>query len=143
MFGPAERVFAKGLYFSGIPDKDYALITIRFKSGVIAHVEGSWATPGGFRVMLEIAGDKGLISFDNQEAVPLVIGKFASEAAAGGVPVPSSPTHVSPYYLELQHFIDCIEEGRKPDVKPEEAMAAVALCNAAIESIRTGKPVEL
>jgi predicted dehydrogenase len=142
-FGPAERVFAKGLMFSGLEEKDYALVTIRFKSGVIAHVEGSWATPGGFDVSLEVAGDKGLINFDSDAATPLVMGRWAVEAETQGVPVPSSPMAVSPYYLELQHFIDCIEQGRKPDVTPQEAMDAVALALAAIESVRTGLPVRL
>lgn len=143
-FGPAERVFAKGLAYSGIEDKDYALVTIRFKSGVIAHVEGSWATPGGFKVLLEIAGDKGLINFDNSAASSLVTAKWAAEgAASGSAIIPSSPTGTSPYYLELQHFIDCIEEGRKPDVSPQEAMNAVMLSLAALESVKTGLPVRL
>ncbi|HOK53119.1 MAG TPA: Gfo/Idh/MocA family oxidoreductase [Armatimonadota bacterium] len=142
-FGPAERVFAKGLYNSGIPEKDYALITIRFRSGVIAHVEATFATPGGFKVSLEVAGDKGVINFDNTDAAPLVIGKWQTESSGPGVPVPSSPMSVSPYYLELQHFVDCIEEGRKPAVTPQEAMDAVALALAAIESIKTGAPVRL
>jgi len=140
-FGPAERVFARGLAYSGLEDKDYALVTIRFKNGVIGHVEGSWATPGGFRVCFEVAGDKGLINFDSFDAAPMVLSRWAGEAGAQGVAVPSSPTAVSPYFLELQHFIDCLEAGHKPDVTPQEAMAAVALSLAALESIRTGAPV--
>jgi len=143
-FGPAERVFAKGLAYSGIDGIDYALVTIRFKSGVIAHVEGSWATPGGFKVLLEIAGDKGLISYDNSTTSSLVTVKWATEGSSpGGAIVPSSPTGISPYYLELQHFIDCIEEGKKPDASPQEAMNAVALSLAALESVKTGLPVRL
>lgn len=46
-FGDVERVYAKGLETS---EKyrgrlDYALVTLRFKSGVVGHVTGSWAHP--------------------------------------------------------------------------------------------------
>jgi predicted dehydrogenase len=142
-FGPAERVYAKGLTFSGLKEKDYALVTIRFKSGVIAHVEGSWATPDAFRVSFEIAGDDGLIDFSSENSTPMMMSRWAAEDSAQGVAVPSSPTLESPYYLELQHFIDCVESGRKPDVTPAEATAAVAVALGAMESMKTGKPVRL
>jgi len=144
-FGPAERVFAMGMAFEGVPETDYALVTIRFAGGVIGHVEGSWATPGPFRVAFEVAGDQGLISYSNAEAASLTISRKPTEGGQQGpaVPVPSSPSAASPYYKELQHFIDCLETDRTPEVTPQEAAAAVALSLAALESVRTGAPVRL
>jgi len=144
-FGPAERVYASGLTFAGVEDRDYALLNIRFKSGMIAHIEGSWATPDAFRVAFEVAGDEGFIEYSNEKSSPLIFSSWASDDLPGRVPVPvpSSPMSVSPYYLELKHFIDCLEMGCEPDVKPEEAAAAVQLALAAVESIRTGQPVNL
>jgi predicted dehydrogenase len=49
-FGPAKRVYARGLYQQGLPFVDYALTTLRFENNVMAHVESSWAETGGFRV---------------------------------------------------------------------------------------------
>lgn len=142
-FGPAERVFAKGLVHSGMKEIDYALVTIRLKSGAIAHVEGSWARPSGFSVNVEIAGDGGLLNYDSDQSVPLFIGRRASEGVADGVSVPSSPLAVSPYLLELEHFINCVEAGRKPDISPTDGMNAVEVALAAIESMKTGKPVQV
>lgn len=142
-FGPAERVFAKGLAYSGREHMDYALVTIKFKSGVIAHVEGTWCKPSGFQVKVEITGDGGLIDFTNKESVPLIIEKKVSEKAGGGVPVPENPLTVSPYYLELEHFIDCIETGKQADITPQDGMNAVQVSLAALESIRTGQPVQV
>ena len=141
MFGDAERVYAKGLVDKGLDHMDYALVTIRFKNGVIAHVEGTWANPTGFTVKYEIAGDKGMIDFHNKEAVPLVVGRKESEEKKAGVAIPESPTAQNPYFLELQHFIDCVENGTKPCITPEDGMRAVEISLAALESIRTGKPV--
>ena len=140
-FGPAERVFAKGLVHSGHKVLDYALVTIRLASGAIVHAEGTWAMPSGFSYKVEVAGDKGLIRFDSTESVPLVIRRKAGEGPAVGVPVPESPLAYSPFYLELKHFIDCVEAGKRPDIAPQEAMAATEIGLAAIESIKTGKPV--
>lgn len=144
-FGPAERVYASGLTFAGVEDKDYALLNIRFKSGMIAHIEGSWATPDAFRVAFEVAGDEGFIEYSNEKSSPLIFSRWAPDDLSGRVPVPvpSSPMSVSPYYLELKHFIDCLETGCELDVKPEEAAAAVQLALAAVESIKTGQPVNL
>lgn len=142
-FGEVERVFAKGLIDRGLDHMDYALVTIRFKSGVIAHVEGTWSNPAGFTVKFEIAGDKGLLDFHNKAAVPLVIARREAEEKRAGVPIPESPTAQNPYFLELQHFIDCVESGSKPMISPEDGMKAVEIALAAIESIRTGQPVSL
>jgi predicted dehydrogenase len=143
-FGDAERVFAKGLADRGLDHLDYALVTIRFKSGVIAHVEGTWANPSGFTVKFEIAGDKGLIDFYNKETAPInVAQKDAGDAKKAGVAIPESPTAQNPYFLELQHFIDCIEKGCAPSITADDGMRAVEISLAALESIKTGKPVEV
>ncbi|HET6454837.1 MAG TPA: Gfo/Idh/MocA family oxidoreductase [Armatimonadota bacterium] len=142
-FGDAERVFAKGLVDRELKHLDYALVTIRFKSGVIAHVEGTWAMPAGFAVKFEVAGDKGLLDFVNKNAVPLMIARKESDKVAAGVAIPESPTAQNPYFLELEHFIDCVETGNKPSITPEDGLRAVEISLAALESIRTGKPITL
>jgi predicted dehydrogenase len=142
-FGDAERVFAKGLIDRNIKHADYALVTIRFKSGVIAHVEGTWMNPTGFTVKFEVAGDRGLIEFSNKTSAPLVVARTKSGDEKAGVPIPESPTIQNPYFQELQHFIDCIESGTKPMITPYDGMRAVEIALAAIQSVQTGKPVNL
>ncbi len=142
-FGRVRRVYARGLYESNIKHTDYALVTLRFESGVIAHVEGNWAKAGGFDVNVEVAGTKGLLSYSNNSAVPISIELKSKEEGKIGVTVPESPTLESPYYLELAHFISCLEEGRKPEVSAEDGMEAVRIGEAALRSISTNQPVAL
>jgi predicted dehydrogenase len=142
-FGEVERVYAKGLIERKIEHLDYALVTLRFKSGVIAHVEGTWANPSGFQVKFEVAGDGGMIDFFNKQAVPLDMARKEAENGGPVVAIPESPTVQNPYFLELQHFIDCLETGTKPSITPEDGLRAVEISLAALESIRTGKPVIL
>ena len=144
-FGEVERVYARGLADSHLPAFDYALVTLRFKSGVIGHVEGTWADPGGFKVTMEIAGDAGLLEYNcNQPTgVPFKTALVGSNTARAGVAIPESPTGSNPYQLELAHFIDCLENGVAPAITPQDGRAAVQIALAAIKSIETGNPVTL
>ena len=142
-FGRVKRVYARGLYQSRLTLTDYALVTLRFENGVVAHVEGNWARPTGFSTSVEVAGTKGLLSFSSDDSVPLRIERKAESDAGAGVTVPSSPTSVSPYYLELEHFIDCLEKGRTPDVTPQDGLEAVRIAESALRSISSGQPVGL
>jgi len=142
-FGKIHRVYARGLYNSKIPLTDYALVTIRFDSGVIAHVEGGWARPSGFITSVEIAGTKGLMSYSNSDSTPLVIERKAAEGDRSSITIPENPAIDTPYYLELRHFIRCLESGTKPDVTPEDGIEAVRIAEAALKSISSGQSVVL
>ncbi|MEN6357388.1 MAG: Gfo/Idh/MocA family oxidoreductase [Armatimonadota bacterium] len=142
-FGKVRRVYARGLVDSKVPLTDYALVTIRFESGVIAHVEGGWARPSGFITSVEAAGTKGLLSYSNSDSAPLVIERKAAEGETMSIAVPESPTLENPYYQELRHFINCLENGEKPDVTPDDGIEAVKIAEAALRSISSGQPVVL
>ena len=148
-FGPVERVFAKSLAEragSGAQvERDYALVTLRFRSGVVAHVEGTWADPGGFKVTIEIAGDAGLLEYNfNQPASPAFIAALAApDGERVGVPTPENPAAVSPYEAELAHFLDSLERGVPAAISAHDGLEAVRIAAAAAESARTGQPVTL
>jgi UDP-N-acetylglucosamine 3-dehydrogenase len=111
----------------------------------MAHVEGTWADPGGFKVGLEVAGDKGLLEYNfNQPAgAPLAVALDAPDGQRAGVAIPESPTAVNPYQAELAHFLECLDTGKKPLISPTDGLEAVRIAEAAIESARTGMPVTL
>ncbi len=142
-FGKVKRVFAKGLLYKGLDHLDYALVTLRFANGVIAHVEGSWAHPGGFRVKMEVAGDEGLIGFDSDRDLPLRVELAESGSSSAGIVMPESPLKKSPYEKELAHFIDCVINDKEPEITGGDALYALKISLAALDSIKTGKPVKL
>ena len=142
-FGRVRKVYARGLVESKTFNGDYALVTLRFESGAIAHVEGSWARLSGFETSVEVAGTQGLLSFSSIDSKPLVIETKAADGCTGSVIVSESPVATNPYYLELKHFIDCLETGKAPDVSPEDGLEAVRIGEAALRSISTGQPVVL
>lgn len=141
-FGEVERVYARGLYPQSPDRLDYSLVTLRFQSGVIAHVEGTWAHEG-FAMKLEIAGRTGVLDFDSSRDKPLVTANRRKSDSIAGVAVPESPVMDSPYYKELRHFITCIETDTESLVTAEDAYKAMEIALAAIESMQTGRPVRL
>jgi predicted dehydrogenase len=145
-FGEVERVFAKSIAAGdGTVDKDFALVTLRFRSGAMAHVEGTWADPGGFKVGFEIAGDSGLLeyNFNQPSGVAFTSVSTVEEGARAGVVIPENPTGRNPYQEEIAHFLRCLETGEQPIITPRDGLEAVRICEAAIESARTGRVVSL
>lgn len=146
-FGDVARVFVRGLTFSDVDDADHVLLTARFKNGAMGHLEGSWAfPPGNFRTRLEIAGDSGLLEVDNLDRPPIhATLKHEGADLAAGVPVPESPMHPAddPYYREIAHFFDCLETGAEFLVTPRDGLEALRVALAAIESLRSGQPVDI
>ena len=144
--GDVERVFANGLMGSGLPLTDYALITLRFTSGVIGHIEASWAfPPGSFITKLEIAGEEGLIEFDSEAGAPLRRRMGEEPGKAAGLTMPESPLapEDDPYLREDEHFLNCLESDAEFAITPQDGMEAVRIALAAIQSTRTGRPVDV
>ena len=142
-FGDVGRVFAKGLVNKSVKGKDYALVTLRFKNGVIAHCEGHWAYPGDFYMELEAAGSKGVLHYDSRKSRPLILLQSRAKEEMKTVEVPENPLVESPYMRQLRRFIEAIVNDTEPFVTVEEAYEALRISDAAYESIVTGKVIEL
>jgi UDP-N-acetylglucosamine 3-dehydrogenase len=136
--GEVERVYARGVLGHEYNRLDYALTTLRFESGAIAHVEGHWGYPGPFNYSIEVAGSRALLTANNTEPDSLeLIGGTASGE------IPDLATGDSPYQTELEHFIRCISTGEEPVVEARDAYEALRISLAATESVLTGEPVTL
>lgn len=144
LFGDVERVYAKTTHGRTKTQIEWVMIVLRFKNGVIAHVEASWANyPGAFYTTTEIAGRDGLISYDSRKTNPIftLIPEQTKERV--GVTVPGNPASTSPYFLELQDMITAIREDRSPLVTVEDAFGTLQVALAAVESAQTGQVITL
>lgn len=141
-FGEVERVFAKGLSGKELPKKDYALVTLRFKNGVIAHIEGSWSH-STFEIRLEVAGTEGIIEYNSAKDSPLMLVIEQAQNGHKGIVVLESPLAMNPYFRELKHFIECVKTGNAPLVSSEDAYRALEISIAANMSMHSGHPVTL
>jgi len=54
-----------------------------------------------------------------------------------------APLHDDPYFLEFKHVLDALDSGSAFLITPDDALAALRVALAALESLRTGRPVDV
>lgn len=144
--GDVQRVYARSVRGKR-PDApvDYALVTLRFADGSVAHIEGGWAyPPGHFRTSIDVAGTDGVIEWRSDDATTLQTHLLNPHVtAAADVAVPTAAAADSPFTAELQHFYNVITKGTQPVVSADDALSALEIGLAAIASAQTGRPVTL
>lgn len=144
-FGEPKRIFAHGLSYSPIQKKrDFVTVSLRFHSGVIAHIESSWAH-ATFRTGIEIAGQKGLINYDSDDSSTLLLERTKEiDIAEGRIPAIAHmrPSNHQPHRMEIQHFATCLKTGDPVLVNGEEGLKALDMSIAVLDSVRTGQPIE-
>lgn len=138
--GPVVRIHAQGLAFRGIAGKDAAMAILRFQNDALAYVEGSWSYVNGFRTTLEVSGSGGLLRTGSTTTEPLTF-ELAPTTGAAGVAVPTGNLNEDPYLLQLRAVIGWFEGGPLPRFSSEDALAALHLSLATLESIRSGQPI--
>jgi len=141
--GDVERVFTRISKWGDDGENHASTTTLRFENGAVGHVESTWmrlpTLP--FTAAFELAGDEGLVEYDTGEVEPVAI------RDADRVHVPTDPVgHDVPlardgYRTQLDHFFDCVRGDEDPLVTVDDAIEALRLSLAAIESAETGLPV--
>jgi predicted dehydrogenase len=142
-FGEPERVYAHGLsYTEWQQTRDIAMASLRFRNGVIAHLDASWAH-GGFYTAIEVAGEKGLLSHNSRENATLTF--ESSEHAAMSNMSPqltfARPSTANPPMRELAHFVSAIRTGTPVLTNGVEATRTLAVAQAVLDSMREGRPI--
>ncbi len=146
--GEVTRVFAKALSVTR-PEAgvDHCLAILTHQSGAITHVEGSWAFPPTFHTAFEIAGSEGLLAFDADSSRPIHFLRHAEHQRVDQqipeVPLPSNPLLESQYVSEIKAFYEAIAHDATVRVTAEDALAAMVIALAVIESVQTGRAVEI
>lgn len=141
VFGEPERIFCQTLLRKTPVQVDYSQVTMRMKSGVIATIIGTWAHPSGFKVKVEVCGSDGMMQYDSTEA-PLS-GEARKTGPGLSMIVPMSPVAVSPYQREWEDFLGWVEGRGTPRVTGQDALCAVQMAEAALESAEKRQPVKL
>jgi UDP-N-acetylglucosamine 3-dehydrogenase len=139
-FGPVVRVFARASQPTPHRPQAATLTLLRHASGPIAHVEGTWGHDLPFRVTAEVAGSRAVADYDSLHPPVLAVHAPARRNGRPKVAVPESPLAESPYRAQDRHFLDCVRTGADPDVSPDDALQALRISLAAIQSLRTGRP---
>lgn len=135
-----SAVSALGGSSQGPVETAYVLLT--HASGVISQVSGIWGPQHlRFTTSYSVAGTLGTLEHDS--FMEQNVRADLMESAGGGGALPDVDPAQDPYFLELQELIAAIGGSATPRVTAEDAVAAVCIANAALDSIDLGIPVEL
>ena len=120
--------------YSGVQKAAILLITLEYEDGVIAQVSDSWIHPQK-RVHLLVRGTKATAVFDDTVAEDKLI-VFSNEKKASEA-ITHDYIEIEPLKLECQHFLTCIETGKKARSDGENGYEVVKLLEDA-EKIMLG-----
>jgi myo-inositol 2-dehydrogenase/D-chiro-inositol 1-dehydrogenase len=123
-------------------DVDTAMVMLKTASGAIGQISNSRRSVYGYDQRIEAFGSKGMLQAGNR--TPTTV-EFSGEASVAR----DKPLHffleryAEAYRSELQHFVDCCLGKAQPQTTIEDGRHALALAEAAMQSIKTGQPVKL
>lgn len=150
-----DYVTASGADYVTKGVQDVVFANLHFPSGKMANIHVSWLDPHKVR-KLTIVGAKKMLVFDDMEATEKIWiydrGVGAPENALGygedltlrfgDITVPYLKM-AEPLGLEVQHFLDCVENGETPRSDGRDGLRVVRVLEAVDESMATGgTPVE-
>ena len=123
-------------------DVDTAVLTLTWEDGRMAVIRNSRRAAYGYDQRVELLGSEGLLQAENVAESNLV------RSTAAGV-VGAKPLHffleryMAAFAAEWDAFVEAVSEGRTPPVTLDDGVEALAVAEAAAESHRTGRTVEL
>jgi myo-inositol 2-dehydrogenase/D-chiro-inositol 1-dehydrogenase len=124
-------------------DIDAAMITLVATSGAICQISNSRRSAYGYDQRIEAFGDKGMLQAGNQRPTTLSFWGAAATEAKDPVLNFFIERYTPAYNAEIDHFVDCVEQGTAPLVGYRDGREALRLADAALESTRTGVTVRL
>ncbi len=153
--GDVQEVFAyanRGGLEPKYPKQANFMLNLKFKNGVVARILGIYdiVHPPMPMMGVSIFGTKGsaIGSFSDKLGgeVKTVLDKFEIKAESKIAYPPETEGaygHGATVIRYLKHFEQCLIEDKTPVPDVREGAKSIAVCSAAWESIRTGKPVEV
>jgi len=132
--------------------EDIAYVTVKFRSGLIAHFHVNWMSPVKIRKII-IGGSKKMVVFDDldpdekvkiyDKGVKLLDGrkdriyKNLVQYRIGDMHSPKVD-RTEALKIEVEHIVDCLRNKKTPIVNGEVGLRVVRLLEAAQKSLRKG-----
>ncbi|HQF71219.1 MAG TPA: Gfo/Idh/MocA family oxidoreductase [Promineifilum sp.] len=131
--------------------EDVAYTTLTFPNNVLAHIRSSWLDPSKQR-RITVVGSKKMVIYDDVEPLEKVkiydkgvkairhtdtFGEFSFAYHYGDVVIPYIRFE-EPLRVQCQHFLDCINEGKRPRTDGLNGLRVVQVVEAAQQSLHLG-----
>ncbi len=146
--GEVVEVYAAGAnlvadYIAELGDIDSAVVVMRGADGALCHITNSRRSVFGYDQRLEAFGSAGMLSVGNQHPTSVRLSNATQTEAAREYLNFFLDRYTPAYRAELDHLITAMEQGSQPSPGFADGREALALADAALESLRTGRAVQL
>jgi len=146
----ARSVYALGGIGKGMKYEDHANILIDFEGGTTGFVEVNWLTPMKVR-KLALTCSRNFVEVDYMDQSAMVCSSTFKPFESGNlynVPLELDLRRISikkeePLKRELKDFLAAAGSGKDPLVTGESALETLRIAEGAVESMRSGKKVEV
>ena len=123
-------------------DIDSAMVLLKTASGRMAHINNSRRASYGYDQRVEVHGSAGRLLAGNR--TPTTVELADANAVAADKPLHFFlERYADAYRIELSAFLDAVANGTKMPVGAQDGRQALVLADAALESLRTGRPVKV
>jgi predicted dehydrogenase len=131
--------------------EDVTNISLTFPNGMFAMIQSSWIDPRKVRE-ITIIGTKKMIVYDDTAPLEKIkiydkrvqapphydtFGEFQYSYHYGDILSPYVQ-EIEPLKVECQHFIDCVDKGKRPDSSGYDGLTVVQILEAATASLMHG-----
>jgi len=146
--GGVAEVYAMGSnlvadYIAELGDIDGAVVVMRGADGALCQITNSRHSVFGYDQRLEAFGSAGMLSVGNQHPTSVRLSNATHTEAAPEYLNFFLDRYTPAYRAELDHLITATEQGGQPNPGFADGREALALADAALESLQTGQTVRL
>ena len=146
--GEVAEVYAMGSnlvadYIAELGDIDGAVVVMRGADGALCQITNSRHSVFGYDQRLEAFGSAGMLSVGNQHPTSVRLSNATHTEAAPEYLNFFLDRYTPAYRAELDHLITAMEQGGQPNPGFADGREALALADAALESLQTSQTVRL
>ena len=146
--GEVVEVYATGGnlvadYIADLGDIDSAVVVLRGADGALCHITNSRRSVFGYDQRLEAFGSEGMLSVGNQHPTSVRLSNGTQTEAAPEYLNFFLDRYTPAYRAELDHLMTAMEQGDQPSPDFTDGREALALAEAALESLQTGQRLQL
>ena len=123
-------------------DTDSVMVLLKTASGKLAHINNSRRASYGYDQRLEVHGAKGRLLAGNRTPTTVELADGASVSADKPMYF-FLERYAEAYRAELNAFVDAVVKKKPMPVTPADGRMAIVLAEAAVKSLKTGRPVRL
>lgn len=123
-------------------DPDTAMALLTMDDGTLVHVDASFRAVYGYDQRIEVFGEAGMLASGNQRPTSLTC-HDATGVHADPLQRFFVERYAAAYAAELDHFVAAVSSRTAPSVGFEDGRRALRIAYAAMESARSGAPVQI